>query len=292
MSWDPYQALGVSRTASPEEIKSAYRRKAKELHPDLHPGDTAKAEAFKRASSAFELLSDKTTRARFDRGEIDADGRERVQNPFAGGAGPGGFGAAGGGRAGGFQGDPFEDILEGMFGRGRGKRGPGPMRGRDVRYRVEGEFADAVTGARRRLAMSDGKSFDVAIPAGIDTGQTLRLRSQGEPSPNGGPPGDVLLEVSVRPDPRFRREGDDIHMTLQIGLKQAVEGDRMEIDAPTGRLTVRVPEGSNTGKSLRLRGQGVQRSPDPGNLYIRLELVLNDPTDGALRSFVRSQDVN
>ena len=287
VSWDPYAVLGVSRTASAEEIKSAYRRKAKALHPDLHPNDPAKAEAFKRASAAFDVLGDETKRGRFDRGEIDADGNERMRNPF-GGAGP----SAGQG-TGGFQGDPFEDLLSGLFG-GRGGRrgpGPGPMRGRDIRYRVDVEFADAVTGASRRFTMSDGRSFDVQIPAGIETGQTLRLRSQGEPGP-GGVPGDALLEIRVLEDRRFRREGNDLHMSLPVTLKQAVEGGKVEIETPTGRVTLKVPDGSNTGSVLRLKGRGVQVRPTPGHLYVRLEIVLKDPSDGALRQFVKSQGAN
>lgn len=293
MSWDPYAALGVSRNASADEIKRAYRKKAKELHPDLHPGDAGKAEAFKRASAAFDILGDTAKRARFDRGEIDADGQERMRG-FAGG-GPGGAGGPGG--PGGFQGDPFEDILDGLFGRGpytgaRRRAGPGPRRGMDVRYRAEVSFEDAVNGARRRMTMSDGRSLEVQIPAGIETGQVLRLTGQGEPGPGGGPPGDALIEVSVAGSSVFRREGLDLHMSLPISLKQAVEGGEATIEAPSGRVSVKIPDGSNTGRVLRLKGRGVQRSPNPGHLLVRLEIVLSDPKDAALRAFVRGQDTN
>lgn len=288
MSWDPYATLGVSRGASAEEIKSAYRKKAKALHPDLHPGDASKAEAFKKASAAFDILGDPEKRKRFDRGEIDADGQERMRDPFGGG----GFG--GGRTQGGFQGDPFEDILGGIFGRRGpgGRSGPGPMRGRDLRYQVEIDLADAITGARRRFTMSDGRALDVQIPAGIESGQTLRLKSQGQPGPNGGPPGDALLEVRVRESARLRREGNDVHMSLPVSLSQAVLGDKVELDTPTGKVTLKVPEGSNTGRVLRLKGRGVQAAPNPGHLYVKLEIVLNEPDNAALKSFLKSQSAN
>jgi DnaJ-class molecular chaperone len=283
LSWDPYAALGVNRDASDAEIKAAYRKKAKALHPDLHPGDTAKADQFKRASAAFDILGDAEKRKRYDRGEIDADGNE-IMGGFGNGSGTGSpFGGSGG-----FQGDPFEDILGGLFGRGGGgRRRAGPVRGQDVRYRAEVDFLDAVTGASRRFTMADGRNLDVKIPAGLEDGQTLRLKSQGGQSPTGGPPGDALLEVSVKPHPHFERRGADLHMALPISLKQAVEGDRVEVDTPTGRVTVKIPEGSNTGQKLRLKGRGVQLSPTPGHLYARLEIVLKDPKDAKLKALVK-----
>ncbi len=269
MSWDPYSALGVARSASEDEIKRAYRQKAKALHPDLHPGDEGKAEAFKRATAAFDLLGDREKRRRFDRGEIDADGNERGfggPSPFAGGA----------------QGDPFEDILSTIFG-GRGRRGPGPRKGRDIRYRVEIDFKDAVAGARRRMTMADGRALDVNIPAGVETGTMLRLKSQGEPSPAGGPPGDALLEVTVRDGGVWTRDGDDLRMTVGAPLETMVLGGGVSVQTPTGAVTLKVPDGSNTGAVLRLKGKGVQRPGRAGDLYVRLEIVLDDPADPDLR---------
>ncbi|MEO0982685.1 MAG: DnaJ C-terminal domain-containing protein [Pseudomonadota bacterium] len=278
MSADPYSVLGVSRTASDDDIKKAYRAKAKALHPDAHPGDEAKAEAFKRVSLAYDILGDKEKRAQFDRGEIDADGNPR--GPFGPNAG---FNQTYGGGA---QGDVFEDILSGLFG-GRGRRSAGPRPGRDVRYRVEVDFADAVSGARRRMVMADGRALDVNIPAGIDTGQTLRLKSQGEASPNGGPPGDALLEVTVGPSDVWRRDGDNLHMTAPVPLRTAVLGGEVDVDTPTGVVSLKVPEGSNTGTALRLRGKGVQRATAPGHLFVRLQIVLDDPKDPDLKAFLR-----
>ncbi|MEM9668830.1 MAG: DnaJ C-terminal domain-containing protein [Pseudomonadota bacterium] len=283
---DPYATLGISRSADADEIRRAYRAKAKALHPDLHPGDEAKAEAFKRVSAAFDILGDEVKRGQFDRGEIDGDGNPKG---FAGGGfGGGGFeGSAFGDSA--SAGEAFEDILSGLFRGGRGRRGPGPRKGRDVRYAVTIDFADIVTGARRRMRMSDGRTLDVSIPAGIETGQTLRLKSQGEASAYGGPPGDALLEISVNSHTNWTRDGDDIRMSVPVPLETAVLGGTVDIDTPSGPIVLKVPEGSDTGAVLRLRGKGIQKAGKPGNLYARLEVTLNDPSDPELRSFASSR---
>ena len=284
MALDPYAELGVGRGASDAEIKKAYRRKAKALHPDQHPGDKAKAEAFKRVSAAYDILGDKEKRGQFDRGEIDADGNPRG----FGGAGTGGF-PGGFGQQSGPQGDPFEDILRGMFGGGR-RRGPGPQRGRDVRYRVEIDFKDAVNGARRRMTMQDGRALEVNIPAGVETGQTLRLKSQGGAPPGGkGPPGDALMEVSVRPSNIWERDGSNLRMTVQVPLQTALLGGGIDVRTPAGPVTLKIPQGANTGQTLRLKNKGVQIPGNPGHLYARLEVVIEDPKDESLLEWAKNQ---
>ncbi|MEO0851395.1 MAG: DnaJ C-terminal domain-containing protein, partial [Pseudomonadota bacterium] len=234
-----------SRSATSDEIRRAYRRKAKELHPDLHPNDEAKANAFKAASTAFEILGDEKKRAQFDRGEIDADGNPKG---FAGG----GFGGARGAQ-GGFQGDAFEDILSGMFGGGR--RRPGPRKGADLRYRVEIAFEDAVLGAKRDMPMADGRTLTVSIPAGIETGKTLRLKSQGQRSAFGGPPGDALLEIVVRESSVWTRDGTDLRMAQGVPLRTMVLGGSVDVKTPSGSVTLKVPEGSNTGQRCACGGR-------------------------------------
>lgn len=284
MSGDLYKVLGVQRTASDEEIRKAYRQLVKTLHPDLHPDDSLKADQFKKVSAAFEILGDPGKRQRYDRGEIDGDGQERA--PFGGGGyGQGGFGASHGG----MHGDAFEDVLSGLFGGARTRRRTGPVKGRDLRYTVEIDLSDAVTGARRRMTMADGRSLNVEIPAGIEDGQTLRLKSQGQPSPTGGPPGDAMLKVRIRSSDIWSREGDDLRMSQPIPLKTAVLGGKIEVRTPSGPVTLKVPAGSNTGTVLRLKGKGVQKSGTPGNLYVRLEILLNDPRDEALKDFLKGQ---
>ena len=279
MSKDLYSILGVSRTASSDEIRKAYRSKAKALHPDLHPNDEVKANGFKEASSAFEILGDAQKRARYDAGEIDSDGHERgYQNAYEG--------THPGFNRGGAQGDPFEDILSGMFGGGR--RRPGPRKGADVRYRVDITFEDAMNGATRTMTMGDGRALNVSIPAGIETGQTLRLKSQGEPSRSGGPPGDALLEVRVQGSKVWTRDGADLRMNVSVPLRTAILGGSIDVRTPSGSVTLKVPEGSNTGSVMRLRNKGVQVPKSPGHLYARLEVSIEDPKDAGLKEWAKS----
>lgn len=286
MSWDPYAALGVPRSSSAEDIRKAYRKLAKELHPDVRPNDKASAERFKRATAAFNMLTDEAQRGRFDRGEIDADGNEQPQ--FQPGGGFGGFAGAGAGaRArGGGRSDVFEDLFDGLFSRGGGARGFGQQRGEDVRYRMDIDFLDAVNGGKRRVTMSDGRTLDLAIPAGLNSGQTLRLKGQGLPGAGGGPSGDALVEVKVSEHPVYRREGDDIRMDFKITLAEAVEGGRVPVQTPSGPVTMSVPPNSSSGDLLKLRGKGVQTRPNPGDLLVRLMIVLPRKDDPDLREFI------
>jgi DnaJ-class molecular chaperone len=286
LSWDPYAALGLSRTATADDIRRAYRQLAKELHPDVRPGDKQAEEKFKRATAAFNLLSDPVTKSRFDRGEIDADGNERM----AFGSRPGRQSSrahAGAGAGPGAANDAFDlgDIFSDLFGPGLGGgRGYSRMRGRDIRFTLEIDFLDAVNGARRRVSLSEGRTLDVAIPAGVESGQVLRLKGQGGPGVQGGPPGDALVELTVRPHTFFRREGQDIHMDLNVSLTEAVEGGRVQAPTATGPVSLTIPAGSNTGKTLRLKGKGVAGQ---GDQFVRLQVVLPDVVDEDLKKFVK-----
>ena len=296
MSWDPYKVLGVARNATAAEIKSAHRKLAKELHPDVKPGDKAAEAQFKKVSAAYALLSDKDKRARYDRGEIDADGNEIFQGGFGGGAaGAGGFGGGfQGGPRGGFGGgagrsESFEDLFGGIFGQGGGRsRNYGPSKGADVRYALEIDFLDSVAGARKRVTMSDGRALDISIPAGVESGQTLRLKAQGEPGPMGAPPGDAFVEITVRSHPDFQRDGDNLRLEVKISLAEAVEGGKVPVQTPTGRVSLNIPAGTNSGSVLRLKGKGVQRTNRPGDLLVRLILTLPEKVDNELKEFLNS----
>jgi DnaJ-class molecular chaperone len=277
VSWDPYAALGLSRSASADDIRRAYRKLAKELHPDVRPNDRAAEERFKRATAAFNLLSDPAQRGKFDRGEIDADGNERPTfrtRSYRGGAGPSQEAAF-----------DLGDIFADLFGSGVGGRGFSRMRGRDLRYALEIDFIDSVNGGRKRIQLDEGRALDVAIPPGVETGRTLRLKGQGGPGVSGGPPGDALVELTVRPHPYFRRDGQDIRLDLPISLAEAVEGARIQVPTVTGPVAMSIPANSNTGMQLRLKGKGVAGA---GDQIVRLLATLPDGRDEDLARFVKN----
>ncbi|WP_337188802.1 DnaJ C-terminal domain-containing protein [Phenylobacterium sp.] len=306
MARDPYQELGVGRTASADEIRKAFRKLAKANHPDTNPDDKAAEERFKKVSAAFDIVGDAEKRKKFDRGEIDADGRETAPG-FAGwggggpGGGPGGgFGGQGGPR-GGFRTETFDgadlgDILGEMFGGGRQGR-PGGMgggfggfsqRGADVRARIEIDLTDAIRGGKQRIAFSDGRTIDVTIPKGAQDGQTLRLKGQGQPGRSG--PGDAFIEIALKPHPTFRREGDALVMDLPITFYDAVLGGKVEAPTPDGPVNVTVPKGSNSGARLRLKGRGlVDAKGHRGDLFARLVVTLPEGADPELEAFAEQQ---
>jgi DnaJ-class molecular chaperone len=291
MSDNPYDILGVKPDASAEQIRGAYRRLARKLHPDLNPGDRTAEERFKRVSAAHDLLGDPDKRARFDRGEIDASGAERPQQTrfyrdFAGRAGSGPHAYAG--DAGFADLADADDLLAGLFGRA-GTRGGARrmrMRGGDLRGRLALDFLEAVNGSTKRLTLPDGSTVDVTVPPGTRDGQVLRLRGKGGAGIGGGAPGDLLVEVEVGPHRRFTREGDDVHFELPVSLPEAVLGGRIEAPTPAGPVAVTVPKGANTGTVLRLKGRGVPR-PDGsrGDAYATLRVVLPDRPDPELEAF-------
>jgi DnaJ-class molecular chaperone len=282
---DPYETLGVGKDASEEAIRKAYRRLAKKLHPDLNPGNKQAEEQFKEVSAAYDLLGDPRKRARFDRGEIDASGAERPRqryyrdfadadesNPYTSGEGFADFAGA-------------DDILSEIF--GRQGRGNIRMRGQDVHYRLALDFLDAINGGKQQLTLPDGSVLDVTIPPGTRDGQTLRLRGKGRPGIGGGPPGDALIEIEVRPHPVFTRKGDDIHVELPISLREAVLGGKVNVPTSSGSVAMTVPKWSNTGTVLRLKGRGAPRSDGSrGDEYVTLKMMLPEKPDPELEKFV------
>ena len=276
MADDPYQILGVTKDATPEQIRAAYRKLAKKHHPDLNPGDKKAEETFKAAASANDLLSDPEKRARFDRGEIDGAGNERA---------PQGYGRGGGaGAAGGFGGAGFEDIFSNIF----EQRTRGPARGQDDRYTLKIEFLEAVNGGSKRITLPDGQGMDVKIPPGTKEGDVLRLRGRGQPGRNGGPQGDALIEVHVAAHKFFRREEKNIYVELPISLKEAVLGSKITVPTPSGDVVMTVKPHTESGMEMRLRGKGVPAHghQHAGDLHVKLNVVVG-PVDEKLEEFLK-----
>ena len=287
MAGDPYKELGVSKGASADEIKKAFRKLAKELHPDKNPGNTIADERFKRITAAFDLLGDKDKRTKFDRGEIDADGREQFRS-FGGGAGgarggPGGnpFGQ-GGARQQGFENIDLDEIFGGMFGGAARPGGARPggfaPRGQDVKATLEISLEDSISGATRRIQFSDGRILDVAIPKGAADGQPIRLKGQGAPG-RGGPAGDALIELKVARHPVFTRDGADLTMDQPVALYDAVLGGKVPVRTPEGTVSMTSPACSSSGKVLRLKGRGAFADGKRGDLLAKLMITL--PEDSA-----------
>ncbi|MDB5438751.1 MAG: dnaJ-class molecular chaperone [Caulobacteraceae bacterium] len=292
MANDPYNELGVSRLASQDEVRKAFRKLAKKLHPDANPGDKASEEKFKQVSAAFDIIGDPDKRKKFDDGEIDAEGRERYGGAGGAGgfngsgfAGPGGFGQGGGfGQRGpggpGFENLDLGDILGEMFGgRGRG-RAAMPERGEDVRARIELDLEEAIAGGKRRITFSDGRSLDVGFPKGAYDGQVLRLRGQGGEGRRGGPHGDALLELVVRRHPIFRIEGEDLVMDLPVPLADAVLGGKVQAPTPEGQVALTIPRHSSSGRVLRLKARGLAlQTGGRGDLLAKLQIQLPELID-------------
>ena len=288
---DPYSILGVARGASEKDIKSAYRKLAKELHPDRNQDNPKAAERFSEVTRAYDLLSDKDKRARFDRGEIDIDGNPTGGFGFGGGPG-GGFG---GGSQRGFRADGFEgfgggdgidigDIFEGLFG-GRGGMGGSPGGGRraapkgaNVAYKLGVSLPDAATRATQRITLSDGKTIDLKLPAGVEDGTQMRLAGKGEPGPGGA--GDAIVTIHLQPHPFFKRDGDNLRIDVPISLDEAVNGAKVKVPTADGAVMLTIAPGTSSGKTLRLKDKGFTRKDGTrGDQLITIEVQLpeNDP---------------
>jgi len=308
---DPYEVLGVPKTANPAAIKSAFRRLAKKLHPDANKNDKKAASKFAELNAAYEILGDEDKRKAFDRGEIDAEGKPRFRGfeGFGAGAGPGaggferggfdtftwgpdGFqrGSRGGGGGGGFGG--IDDILKDMFGNAGGaRRAPfeaedfAPPGGRDATGAVSITLPEAAKGTTRRVLLPTGKEIEVKIPAGLADGQTIRLKGQGMPGP-GGAVGDALITVSIAPHPTFAREGNNLRLELPITLYEAVLGGKVRVPTLDGAVELAIPPDTSSGRTFRLKGKGMP-GKEPGDLYVTVRIVLPDQSDPALEELMR-----
>lgn len=267
---DLYEQLGVARGADEAAIKKAYRKLAKELHPDRSKDNPAAADRFSRVTHAYDILTDKDKRARYDRGEIDEQGNPRAPFGFGGGAGPGAGGFGGG--AGGFRrtvdGSEFEfgtetadlsDLFEGLFGGARrgggfGRRQAPPAKGADVAYRLEVPFEDAATLKDQRVTLAGGKTIAIKLPKGVEDGARIRLAGQGQQGPGGA--GDAIVAIQVKPHAFFRRDGNHIRLDLPVALDEAVLGAKVKVPTVDGPVMLSIPKGSTSGRVLRLKGKG------------------------------------
>ena len=295
MALDLYQRLGVKRGASEAEIKKAYRSLAKQLHPDRNKDNPNAAKRFGEVTAAYDLMSDKDKRARYDRGEIDEDGNPKM--PFGGGFGGYSSGAGphpGAGGGGGFEGFNFSggdaadlsDLFEGLFntaGRGRGpngfgRRGRMPQKGADVAYRLKVSFIDAVTLQPQRITLADGKTIDLKLPKGLEDGTKIRLAGKGHEGEAGR--GDAIVSIEIGTHRFFRRDGNDVRLDLPVTLKEAVLGAKVKVPTPEGPVMLAIPKGSSSGKVLRLKGRGFTgKDGKRGDQLVNVEIYI--PADDA-----------
>ena len=269
---DLYSQLGVKRDSSEAEIKKAYRKLAKQLHPDKNKDNPKASERFSKVTQAYDILTDKDKRARYDRGEIDDDGNPRAPFGYGGGGGgprpgPGGFGRSPGPDFGGGEEIDLSDLFDGLFGGaagqrrgggfsgfGRGRSGPPPQKGGDLAYRLPVAFEDAATLREQRVTLADGKTVSIKLPPGVAEGARIRLAGQGQAGSAGN--GDAIVTISVKPHRFFVRDGDNIRLDLPIALDEAVLGAKVKVPTVDGPVMLAVPQGSASGKVLRLKGKG------------------------------------
>lgn len=293
---DPYDTLGVKKDADDKSIRSAYRKLAKEFHPDLNPGNREAEEKFKDISAAYDLLGDPDKRKRFDTGEIDASGAERPDHQYYRAYADTDAGSKYSAQEGFGNPEDLEEFLARAFGGTQGF-GTGPSgagyraRGADVSYSLRVSFMEAAQGASKRITMPDGKSLDVRIPQGTRDRQTLRLSGQGNPGFGGGSSGDAFIEVHIEPHAFFERKDNNIHVEVPVTLKEAALGSKIDVPTIHGPVSMTIPKGSNTGTTLRLKDKGIQGSRGgTGHQFIKLKVVLPDEPDSSLEEFLKNWD--
>ncbi len=286
MSTELYRILGVPKSATDAEVKKAYRKLTKKLHPDLNPGDSAAEERFKKVSAAYGILGDAEKRKQYDAGEIDASGAETPQQQYyrqyadANGQNP-------------YQGhsgyEDMSDLFSGMFRQQRGGFRQAAMKGEDLRYHMEVSFLEAALGAKKQVQMADGSNLSVSIPKGIEDGKSIRLKGKGNPGLNGGPSGDALIQIKVRPHKVFKRNGLDIELTLPITIAEAALGDKVAVPTLHGNVGLTIPEGSNSGKVMRLKGRGIETPRGKkGDQLVTLSVQMPEDIDAELSDFLKS----
>lgn len=288
---DPYETLGVSRSATDKEIKDAFKKLARKFHPDLHPGDKGAEAKFKDISAANDLLKDKDKRRRFDAGEIDASGAERPQEryyrDFADGPGYASHAAQDGFDSN----EGLEEFLAKAFaGGGQRSQRTFRARGQDLSYVLPVAFLDAANGATHTITFPDGKTLQVSVPEGAEDRQMLRLKEQGMPGYGGGPPGDAYVELHIEPHPFFRRKDENIHVEVPVTLREAMLGGGIQVPTIGQPVTVTVPKGSNTGTTLRLRERGIRnrKTGQRGHQLVTLKVVLPTAEEPELIEFLES----
>lgn len=306
---DLYTRLGISKSATQEEVKKAYRTLAKKLHPDYNKNDDTIAEKFKEVSAAYAILGDANQRSQYDRGEIDENGNQKAPTGFGAGFG-GGFGRGSSTRRAhsrqnrDFGLDDAEDLFSEFFSFS-GRSGPrrtdadknpyktsGRTKGLDINYQVTIGFEESITGGTRRLRLNDGRNVDIKIPPGIQDGQMIRLAKQGGPGIGGAPKGDALVEVQIAPHPYYKRDGNDILLDLPISLSEAVLGGDIQVPTPSGKLTIRIPRNASSGKRLRLKDKGVKRKDTTGHMYVKLIVNMPEERDLELEKIIKNWGKN
>lgn len=308
---DPYQVLGVARGASDAEIKKAFRRRAKELHPDRNQEDPKAQDRFSELNTAYEILGDETKRKQFDRGEIDAAGKPKFQGFEGMGAGRGGrnggfefnfgqggnpFGGRGGAQPGGGQpggdaGFDASEIFSSLFGeasrRSRGR--PEPQKPPEQSFTLEVRLAQAVTGGARRVKLPTGREVEITIPEGVTDGKVMRLRGLGQTDPFSGETGDVMMTIKIKPDPRFTVDGKDLRTRVAVPLTKAVLGGPLHVPTLTGAVEMTIPPLTGTTKQFRLRGKGLKGEKGAvGDLFVAIDIEM-PASDAELTALMKTR---